>query len=142
MRKATAQTMPKKAIAKAGAKPAAKNAGAGRSTAKPVVKKAAPAGRGNGGTAPRPAPAKAAAGKSNTAAPAIQHISPEEAVAHIQALLEAKQERTRKAADRPADEQPRPHGESAVHTPVSPGLPSDMPDNTIPVHTGQRGAKI
>jgi hypothetical protein len=29
-----------------------------------------------------------------------------------------------------------------VHTPDSPQLPSDAPKTTIPVHTGQRGAKI
>jgi hypothetical protein len=72
--------------------------------------------------------------------PAIGHISPEEAVAHIQALLDGKQRRNRQAAPRPG--QPQPHGNSAVHTPDSPGLPTDAPKTTIPVHVGQRGPKV
>jgi hypothetical protein len=40
----------------------------------------------------------------------IQHISPEEAVAHIQALLEAKQDRVRQGPSWPGAEA-APHGE-------------------------------
>ncbi|MGN2245742.1 hypothetical protein ACFWZ3_03515 [Frateuria sp. GZRR35] len=104
---------------------------------KPAAKKAGPAGKAS---RPSASPRKAAAPRK--AAPSTQHISPEEAVAHIQALLDAKQKRTRQASGRPADGQSQPHGESAIHTPESPQLPTDAPKTTIPVHTGQRGAKI
>jgi hypothetical protein len=86
------------------------------------------------------APANAAPkGAASAGAPATRQISPEEAVAHIQALLDAKHERDR-AANHSAKAQPR--GDSAVHTANSPQLPSDAPKTTIPVTTGQRGAKI
>jgi hypothetical protein len=82
------------------------------------------------------------AGKPLRSAPAgapARQLSPEEAVAHIQALLDAKHERDR-AANQAGNAQP--HGDSAVHTPNSPQLPSDAPKTTIPVTTGQRGAKV
>jgi hypothetical protein len=101
---------------------------------KPAVKKAASAGKPNR-PATRPIASKGAAPAN---APATRHISPEEAVAHIQALLDAKHERDR-AANHSANAQP--HGDSAVHTPNSPQLPSDAPKTTIPVIAGQRGPK-
>jgi hypothetical protein len=60
----------------------------------------------------------------------IKHISPEEAVAHIQALLEAKQERVRQGPSWPgaeAAQQPTPDGADphAVPSAATGGLSSE-----------------
>jgi hypothetical protein len=59
----------------------------------------------------------------------VKHISPEEAVAHIQALLEAKQERVRQGPSWPGAEaaQQPVHGSQDGHalSPSSPGLSSE-----------------
>ena len=73
---------------------------------------------------PRPATAKPPAYLSkNPPVPKpepVKHISPEEAVAHIQALLEAKQERVRQGPNWPgADQQAHPTEES--HPPQNGG---------------------
>jgi hypothetical protein len=55
----------------------------------------------------------------------IKHISPEEAVAHIQALLEAKQERVRQGPSWPGAES-TPHGGEDLHAAsASTGLSSE-----------------
>ncbi|WP_460878938.1 hypothetical protein [Rhodanobacter koreensis] len=50
----------------------------------------------------------------------IKHISPEEAVAHIQALLEAKQERVRQGPSWPGANPAQPGANGAeLHPPVA-----------------------
>ncbi|HEY0198949.1 MAG TPA: hypothetical protein VGC19_10480 [Rhodanobacter sp.] len=55
----------------------------------------------------------------------IKHISPEEALAHIQALLEAKQERVRQGPTWPDAESPPQGGEDLHAASPSTSLPSE-----------------
>jgi len=59
------------------------------------------------------APAAPAARKRTPVAAPIKHISPEQAVAHIQALLEAKQERVRQGPSWPGAESIPSHADDA-----------------------------
>jgi hypothetical protein len=61
------------------------------------------------------APASAPRANPAEAAP-VRHISPEEAVAHIQALLDAKHERDRQGPSWPgADQSAHPAGGASMH---------------------------
>ena len=132
---ATRKSAAKKPVAKKLAgKAAARKAPAKRVAAKQVAKKVA------GKAAPTPAPKKPAPKRAEpkvvtqaAAKPApsrkplvtpvarkrtpveapIRHISPEQAVAHIQALLEAKQERVRQGPTWPGAESIPPHADEA-----------------------------
>ncbi|HEY8682235.1 MAG TPA: hypothetical protein VIM06_03625 [Rhodanobacter sp.] len=98
--------MPKVAAARTMGKPAAKPSPSRKPAAKPV------------------ATGKVAARKRAVVEAPIKHISPEEAVAHIQALLEAKQERVRQGPSWPGAEITHPNpGDNDVHeaTPAGAG---------------------
>ncbi len=123
--------MAKKAVAK---KAVAKKAVAKKAVAKKAVAKKA--------VAKKAAPRNAAARRD---AP-IQHISPEEAVAHIQALLEAKQERVQQTPSWPdaGDAVSSRAGSAATsETEVSTGLPASAeggaPINAPRDDLGKRG---
>jgi hypothetical protein len=115
-----------------------------------VAKKAAtPAAR----PAAAKSPAKASSAKpQDTKAPQrpeavevpVKHISPEEAVAHIQALLEVKHERVRQGPTWP-DADPQSHGGNAgMHPPVSGDMASngDVADShTLPAPRNDLGKR-
>jgi hypothetical protein len=65
----------------------------------------------------------------------IKHISPEEAVAHIQALLEAKQDRVRQGPGWPDANPTQPMASGGeMHPPVSAevgGMPSEGADSRV-----------
>ncbi|WP_170211487.1 hypothetical protein [Fulvimonas soli] len=68
----------------------------------------------------------------------MKHISPEEAVAHIQDLLQAKRERVRQGPNWPgAAQQARPDNGSAGHVPSS----TPSPGGNLPFghNFGDRG---
>jgi hypothetical protein len=68
----------------------------------------------------------------------VQHITPEEAVAHIQDLLQAKRERVRQGPSWPgAAQQAHPGGEPSGHVPSSTPSPGGGPP--ISHNSGNRG---
>jgi hypothetical protein len=119
----------------------------GRAPTKQPVAKKAPANSGNPVASRRPAPAgasgKPAARKSGGPSSAsagktrgtssretpVKHISPEEAVAHIQALLDAKHERDRQGPQWPgAAQQAHPDGstQAGPEVPAAPTAPDNL----------------
>ena len=74
----------------------------------------------------------------------VKHITPEEAVAHIQALLEVKHERVRQGPSWP-DADPQSHGGNAgMHPPVSGEMASngDVADShTLPAPRNDLGKR-
>jgi hypothetical protein len=109
-----------------------------RAVGKPAPAKAAPVRPVAAKPAAKPSVGKPRAKKS--AAPAIpdtpiKHISPEEALAHIQALLEAKQERVRQGPSWPGAEAAQHPAPAAadVHAPpagAGAGCPARRPSAT------------
>ena len=79
------------------------------------------------GVGPTASPSPKSATRKRVAEVPVKHISPEEAVAHIQALLEARQERVRQGPSWPGAEAAPVHGNHDVHAlgSSSPGLPSE-----------------
>jgi len=88
-------------------------------TKKPAARKPAPRPAAPGAAARRQ-PARPSARPRAAAQPPVAHISPEEAVAHIQALLDAKHERDQREPSWPgANPSPATPNVADMHAPVS-----------------------